>query len=236
LLALTAGQPQRALAYFQQELASAREGRDRLAQKSAHGHLGFAYSELRDAAQALPHYEQAVAFAREVGDRQQEANLLWLLAMQHAELGQPEQALTQAQAAVDLLKHLEQPHAGLYADYLQTYRLGRQSASLAAPPGMVPGAPIEVSGWAIPARLGPAVTQTVREPGLLRMAYSAAKAMAGFFRSGLAPVSSEVRQKRLQTCAACEHYTGMRCRLCGCFIKANVWMPYEHCPIDKWPV
>jgi hypothetical protein len=67
------------------------------------------------------------------------------------------------------------------------------------------------------------------------MAVSAAKAMAKFLGSGFKVVPDEVYRKRLQTCAVCEHHTGVRCRLCGCFTNAKAWLPHEDCPIRKWP-
>jgi hypothetical protein len=67
------------------------------------------------------------------------------------------------------------------------------------------------------------------------MALSAAKAMAQFVGTGLKSVTPETHRERLQTCAACEHHTGLRCRACGCFTNAKAWLPHEDCPLGKWP-
>jgi hypothetical protein len=67
------------------------------------------------------------------------------------------------------------------------------------------------------------------------MAMSATKAMAGFVGSGFKTTSPEVQQKRLQTCAVCEHHTGLRCKICGCFTNVKSRMLHEDCPIGKWP-
>ena len=72
-------------------------------------------------------------------------------------------------------------------------------------------------------------------PGLLRMALSATKAMANFVGSGFKTTPPDVQQKRIQTCAVCEHHTGVRCRVCGCFTQAKSRMLHEDCPIGKWP-
>ena len=70
---------------------------------------------------------------------------------------------------------------------------------------------------------------------MLRMALSATKAMATFLGTGLKTATPETTQKRLQTCAACEHHTGMRCKICGCFTDVKSRLLYETCPIGKWP-
>src|SRR5262249_50278668 len=72
------------------------------------------------------------------------------------------------------------------------------------------------------------------DPGLLRMALSAAKSMAKFLGSGLKTVTPQVYLGRLAICAGCEHHTGVRCRLCGCFTNAKARMAHEQCPIKKW--
>ena len=67
------------------------------------------------------------------------------------------------------------------------------------------------------------------------MALSATKAMAQFAGSGFKTTPPEVQRQRLQTCATCEHHTGMRCKICGCFTAAKSRLLQESCPIGKWP-
>jgi hypothetical protein len=67
------------------------------------------------------------------------------------------------------------------------------------------------------------------------MALSAVKSMSKYIGSGLQTVPANVHEKRLRTCVACEHHTGVRCRLCGCFTSVKAWLPHENCPIEKWP-
>jgi tetratricopeptide (TPR) repeat protein len=236
MAALASGQAPRALELFQQELAYARETRNAFAEKTALEHLGHAHSSLRDPAGAFSFFDQALALARQVGDRQNEADLLWYLGIQHAELGQQEQAIAKAQAAVDLLQRHGKPKARWYAHHLHNYRTGGTGGGLAAAreTGMeafMGGTVVTTMGAAQPSTgegQGPS-------PGLLRMAVSAAKAMAKFLGSGFKVVSDDIYKKRLATCAACEHHTGVRCRLCGCFTNAKAWLPHEECPIGKWP-
>jgi hypothetical protein len=72
-------------------------------------------------------------------------------------------------------------------------------------------------------------------PGLLRMALSATKSMAQFAGSGFKTTPPDVQRRRVQTCATCEHHTGMRCKICGCFTAAKSRLLHESCPIGKWP-
>jgi tetratricopeptide (TPR) repeat protein len=235
LAALGTGQCRRALELFEQELAYARETRKPFAEKGALERLGQAHAALRDPARALGFYEQALALAHQVGDHQHEADLLWYVAIQHAELGQQDRAVARAQAAVDLLQSLGKPKARWFAHHLHRYRTGEAAAGLtggtARPAGEYVGGTVVTTVGVQP---GPAPGQAAG-PGLLRMAVSAAKAMTKFLGSGFKVVPDETYQKRLQTCATCEHHTGVRCRLCGCFTNAKAWLPHEDCPIGKWP-
>jgi hypothetical protein len=67
------------------------------------------------------------------------------------------------------------------------------------------------------------------------MAFSALKAMVKALGSGLATVPEAAQRNRIEICSACEHHTGVRCRLCGCFTAIKTWLPHEDCPIGKWP-
>jgi hypothetical protein len=67
------------------------------------------------------------------------------------------------------------------------------------------------------------------------MALSATKAMASFVGSGFKTTPPDIQQKRIQTCIACEHHTGLRCKVCGCFTQAKTRLLHENCPIGKWP-
>jgi tetratricopeptide (TPR) repeat protein len=233
LLALDAGQARRALELFTQELESARSAGDQFAEALALGHLAFCHATVNNPAAALTSSEQALTIARDMGDRQQEANLLWFLAVQHAALGHRDRAIIRAQAAINLLDELQLPYRDLYAEHLQRYRLddgGHPGGSLA--PAPYPSETI-VSGWGIQAGR-PAVSTPSAGANWLQMAFSAARSMATLLASGMQTVSPEVHQNRIQICAGCEHYTGLRCRVCGCFIRPKAWLVRERCPIGKW--
>jgi tetratricopeptide (TPR) repeat protein len=217
------GDPRRALEFLHEALATAREAGDRFAEKTALNDLGLAYAGLRDPVRALALLEEALAIARALGDRKHEAELLWEQGVRHAELGRPDLAMTHAQAAVDLMTELGRPEARTYSEHLLRYHLDSPAAPAA------PGGPVVVGAWA------PASAPAGKNPGLLRMASSAARSMARFVGSGLKTVPSATRTERLAVCAGCEYHTGLRCRLCGCFTSAKAMMPHENCPIGKWP-
>ena len=63
-----------------------------------------------------------------------------------------------------------------------------------------------------------------------------ARGAARFVGGGMRTVPAETRRVRLATCEACEHHTGTRCRLCGCFTAVKTQLPHERCPVAKWPV
>jgi tetratricopeptide (TPR) repeat protein len=227
---LGTGQPRCALQLLEQALAQARAAEDRYAEKVALDHLGTALSALGDSGRALSAYGQALTLARELDDRRHEVDLLWQLATQHADLGGREDALALGQEAIELLRVLDHPHADWFADHLRRYQAG-EAAAIPAAAGPSSGEQI-VGGWTAKSRAeqGPA-----SGPGLLRMAFTAAKAMVRFVTSGLKVVPTETRAGRLRVCAGCAQHTGMRCRVCGCFTAVKARLPHESCPLGKWP-
>jgi hypothetical protein len=46
---------------------------------------------------------------------------------------------------------------------------------------------------------------------------------------------AELAKQRIIVCASCEHHTGVRCRVCGCFTTVKSKMLHERCPLGKWP-
>jgi tetratricopeptide (TPR) repeat protein len=240
LAALTAGQPPRALSLFQQGLETARSAGNRFAEKMSLMHLGMAYSAGRDLRQAFTFFDQALTIARQVGDRQHEADLLWQLGIVHAEAGQRDRAVASAQDAVTLFKQMGNPQADWLESQLQKYQAGQIAAPFAGVGFPEPasaaafGGQVVASGWTDPG-IVPGQAAGTSGPGLLRMAFAAMKSMARFAGSGFKPTPAGVYKKRLQTCGPCEHHTGLRCKLCGCFTSAKAWLPHESCPIGKWP-
>jgi tetratricopeptide (TPR) repeat protein len=240
LVVMAIGNPGRALEIFQMSLGLAREAGDRYAEKAALERVGLAGAKLGRGAEALAAFEQALALARAVGHRKHEADLLWYAAIQHAELGHRDQALASGEAAIALMQKMRNPQAALFAEHLRKYRAGETGAALAAPPAAPAGSPEAYLGGSVVADLwaapGPGQAAAPAEgPGLLRMALSAAKSMARFVGSGFKTAAPDTVRRRLETCASCEHFTGLRCRLCGCFTGAKARLDHEECPVGKWP-
>jgi tetratricopeptide (TPR) repeat protein len=239
LATLWFGDPGQALGIFSRELEYARDGADRFAEKTALERIGLAYSKLNDPIRALEAFEQALGLAKAVGHRKHEADLLWSSAIQYAELARRDEAIARGQAAIDLMEKMRNPQAAWFAQHLQKFSRGETGEGLADPTGAA-GSPQAFLGGSIVAGMwapaaGSQIGQPTQGPGLLRMAVSAAKSMAKFVGSGFKVVGSQALQQRLRTCAACEHHTGVRCRLCGCFTSAKARLAHEECPIGKWP-
>ncbi len=242
MLALGRAGPARGL--FEREITAARAAGDRFEEKMALERLGIASWSLGDFVRALGFFEQAEALARQLGDRQQAATVLWHQSIQHAELGNRELAIAKAEESITLFKLLGKPQAAWYGAQLQKFRMGLFDEPLApAAAGVSTGtSPHSYLGGSIMssvmsgqhgARPGPA--SKAGGPGLLRMALSATKAMTSFVGSGFKTTPPDVQQKRIQICTLCEHHTGLRCRVCGCFTQAKTRLLHEDCPIGKWP-
>jgi len=216
LLAL--GQIQRAQELFRQELDFGRERRDPFVQKRALERLGLVEAKVGDARRGLALLEEALALARTVGDRQHEADLLWEIAIQEADQGRHKRTAESARSAILVLEALANPEARVLATHLQAY--------LAGPSGALHGDDGGVGRVMAPAGES--------GPRLLRMGLSAAKSLATFLKSGCETVSPAVQRRRLEVCAACEHHTGLRCKVCGCFTELKSRPAYEQCPIGRW--
>jgi tetratricopeptide (TPR) repeat protein len=94
LLFHTLGQPLKAIEYFQQALAIARDIGDRQAEGACLGNLGSAFSDLGDEGQAIDYRQQSLSIARETGDRQVECHQLGNLGLSYQELGAPQKQPT----------------------------------------------------------------------------------------------------------------------------------------------
>jgi tetratricopeptide (TPR) repeat protein len=220
LAALELGDLMRARDLYAQSYECARNAGSRFATKLALEQAGLLYVRAGDAARASACFEEAITLAHALGDNKHEGQLRWYLAILHAESGRREPALAQARGAIALLERSGDPAAACYADHLRSYETG---AAVLASTGQEPGA---------------AAAPTVSPPNdvrWLRQALSAAKALVKFVGSGGQVVGPEVRRRRLEVCDACEHHTGVRCRLCGCYTRVKTRLPYEACPIGKWP-
>jgi hypothetical protein len=67
------------------------------------------------------------------------------------------------------------------------------------------------------------------------MGLSAARSVTRFIKSGLKLADAETLEARLRACSGCEHHTGLRCKVCGCFTNVKTRLAPEACPAGKWP-
>ncbi len=241
---LALGQARQARGVFEREITDARAAGDRFEEKIALERLGIASWSLGEFARALAFFEEAETMVRSLGDRHQAATVLWHQAIQHAELGRRDLAIAKAEESIALFKLLGKPQAAWYGAQLQKFRMGlfddptapsTGGASTGTSPHAYLGGSIVSSVMASQPSARPGPAKDSGGPGLLRMALSATKAMANFVGSGFKTTPPDIQQKRIQTCAVCEHHTGLRCRVCGCFTQAKTRLLHEDCPIGKWP-
>ncbi len=224
-----------AIELFEKVLVRARKSGDAFAEKMMLTQLGIAVSASFDPRGALEHFEAARKIAHDLKDLRDEAELNWSIGVCYEELGGRDLALRFGQTAVDIFQRLESPRASVYAEHLERFRSGNlrlgnhpaENESEEIPSWAMGGPHMDVS--TLPSGPG-------SRPSFLKMAYSLTKSMARFAASGFKTVSREANQERLEVCAQCEHHTGIRCKLCGCFTAQKAWLPHEHCPINKWPV
>lgn len=237
MAALKAGQTERALTMLEQVVVTAREAGLRYQEKISLEHLGMALMAAKRYVEALSTISAALALARELRDSHHEADLLWLLAITHADLDQRENAIRRAEEAISLYRQQGSPYVSWLTEQMQHYRGGadtKLSRANFAPASSFPTSSLgafSVTTSTVEPQNSPT---TGGGPGLLRMALSAMKSVSRFFASGFQSVSQTAYQQRLETCESCEHHTGVRCSLCGCFCGIKAWMPHEDCPVGKW--
>lgn len=79
---------------------------------------------------------------------------------------------------------------------------------------------------------------TNKMPSLPRQLVEVTKSMAASLthlaRTGHLAAAPEVIERRIKTCEGCNHFTGQRCRSCGCFVPAKAALAAESCPLGKW--
>ncbi len=221
---VNSGRREDGIALIESALAGARTAGDRFAEKAALQRLGSARVAAGDPERALDAYARAIAAARELGDDRHAAELYWLTAIVRADLGETESASAAGEAAVRLFRQLRHPETDRLQGHLEHYRAG--GGGLQGPTTFVGGAgfaDVQATPAGLPAG-----------PGVLKMAWSAVQAAARFVGAGMRTVSPGARALRLATCEVCEHHTGTRCRLCGCFTALKTHLPHETCPAGKW--
>ena len=74
--------------------------------------------------------------------------------------------------------------------------------------------------------------------GLHELAINAAKAagktVMRMFNGEEIIIDSDIQHSRLMICNECSHFTGTRCKKCGCNTNVKTRLAGEKCPIDRW--
>lgn len=236
---LAAGTLDEASNVFHRVIQSARTLDEPYTEKTSLGHLGEIYIRLGQPQLALVQLDAALQLAIRVNDPGAEALYRWNMAICFDELGRKDEAIDYARVASHILTRLNSPQASAFEEYAETLEHGMSPTSRSTAPSSLP-----TDGWSavlaaeplIAGSLSPELEAISKGPSVLRMAYTAGRAMAKFVASGFKTVSRVAHDERLATCQACAHHTGVRCKLCGCFTSKKTWLPYEYCPAGKWPV
>lgn len=227
---LGVGDGQASIDALRTALGLARAAGDVYAEKLVLERICLTLFRFGDSNEILPLLDGALEMARAVGDRQQEPRLLWMQAIALADVGRLGEAIARAEASIASLRAEGKPEAAWYEAQLRKLRadpsaLAGSTAAMAGP----------MSTAAVAATTPQDGGQPRTGPGLLRMALTATKAMATFIGTGMKTAPADAQRARLDVCRGCEHHTGLRCRICGCFTAAKVKMAHEKCPIGKWP-
>ncbi|OQB20080.1 MAG: photosystem I assembly protein Ycf3 [Euryarchaeota archaeon ADurb.Bin190] len=99
-------EPRKAIEFYEQALAIAREIGDRRGEGNALGNLGLAYSDLGEPKKAIEFCEQALAIAREIGDRRGQGNALGNLGNAYSDLGEPKKAIKFYEQALAVVREI----------------------------------------------------------------------------------------------------------------------------------
>lgn len=235
---LATGQSSRAVKILENVAVAAKLLGLRYQEKVTWEHLAAAYMSLKQGPQAMSALDTALRLARELGDEHHAADLLWSLAILNADINQRDRAVHFSEEAISLYRKQGSPYVGWLTEHLRRFQEGTESRLVNAKPTSAKNSLESLFGnWSVTTSdVAPSQPTPMRsDSGLLRMALSAAKSVSRFFSSGFQTVSKSSYERRLETCTQCEHFTRIRCSLCGCFCSIKAWMPHEDCPAGKWP-
>ena len=101
------GETEKAIAYFEQGLASGRELKDKRSQSGALLNLGLAYSFLGQYVKSIEHLEQALPIAREIKNRMQEGASYSYLGISYNGLSRLEKAIESHEQALAVYREIK---------------------------------------------------------------------------------------------------------------------------------
>ena len=136
------GQTARAIEFYEQALAIAREIGDRRGEGANLGNLGICYLALGQTSRAIEYLEQALAIAREIGNRRDEGSNLDNLGNCYSALGQTSRAIEYYEQALAIFRAIGYRHGegealGVLAEvfidegrYAEAIKLAQESAKI----------------------------------------------------------------------------------------------------------
>ena len=101
------GQPEKAIQYYEQSLAIAREVKRRVGEGNTLANLGNVHREMKLYAKSVEYYDQALLIAREVKNRQGEGELLNNLGIAYRGLNRLEKAVEYSEQALAMARELK---------------------------------------------------------------------------------------------------------------------------------
>ena len=129
-MAMKRREPRKAVDFYEQQLAIAREIGNRRGEGWALGNLGVANDNLGEPRKANAYYEQAVAILGEIGDRRNEGIHLYNSAVALDKLGDRAQAIARAGLALKMFEDLEHPDVGKVRAKLEEWKGGGEGGEI----------------------------------------------------------------------------------------------------------
>jgi hypothetical protein len=80
-----------------------------------------------------------------------------------------------------------------------------------------------------------AILAAARGPTWFATGWNLAQSLAEFVADGLAFVSSQTYEARLEVCDQCEQRIDTHCRICGCRLALKARGRAFQCPLGRWP-
>ena len=112
----------KAIEYYEQAVAIAREIGDRRGEGKALGNMGSALYSPGDIDNARDYYQQQLKIVQEIGYRNGEANALWCQAICLKQKNYLEQAIKKAENALSIFEQIESPSASTMRKLLAEWK------------------------------------------------------------------------------------------------------------------
>lgn len=120
-----------------------------------------------------------------------------------------------------------QSHLGYFQQWEECRGIGQRFIDCTASKETAVSIPAEVPAESL-------LSSPTAMPSLWQQAKNLGSAVTKHTKSGFVHVTEEVKQERLNICAACPFLSGDKCTKCGCHLPTKTSWSTSHCPIGKW--